>query len=120
MAGIDDIGGQVYPQGEDDNYDLGVFQVRNGEFYHFMLGKLASSLAALDEKKHGNAMCEIFGNYGWQEGLVWKNIWQITLWCEVSTTMFRMPLVQHRSRIQTAHHISMHMDTIRSIRHLDN
>ena len=69
MAGIDDIGGQVYPQGEDDNYDLGVFQVRNGEFYHFMLGKLASSLAALDEKKHGNAMCEIFGNYGWQEGL---------------------------------------------------
>ena len=69
MAGIDDIGGQVYPQGEDDNYNYNTFMVRNGEFYHFMLGKLANSLAALDEKKHGNAMCEIFGNYGWKEGL---------------------------------------------------
>ncbi|MCR5145187.1 MAG: hypothetical protein K6B67_07805 [Lachnospiraceae bacterium] len=69
MAGIDDIGGQVYPQGEDDNYEMGTFMVRNGEFYHFMLGKLANSLAALDKKKQGNAMCEIFGNYGWQEGL---------------------------------------------------
>ncbi|MBQ4301338.1 MAG: hypothetical protein II765_07360 [Lachnospiraceae bacterium] len=69
MAGIDDIGGQVYPQGEDDNYNYNTFMVRNGEFYHFMLGKLANSLAALDEKKQGNAMCEIFGNYGWKEGL---------------------------------------------------
>jgi len=68
-AGIDDIGGQVYPMGENDNFDRGVFQVRNGNFYHFLLGKLASSLAALDSKKQGNAMCEIFGAYGWDEGL---------------------------------------------------
>ena len=68
-AGIDDIGGQVYPMGENDNFDMGVFRIRNGNFYHFLLGKLANSLAALDPKKQGNAMCEIFGAYGWEEGL---------------------------------------------------
>ena len=69
FSGIDDIGGQVYPQGENDSFDRGPFQVRNGEFYHFLLGKLANSLAALDDKKAGNSMCEIFGAYGWEEGL---------------------------------------------------
>ena len=68
-AGIDDIGGQVYPQGENDTFDRGVFQIRDGGFYHYLLGKLPSSLAALDDKKAGNAMCEIFGAYGWEEGL---------------------------------------------------
>ena len=69
MAGIDDIGGQVYPQGEHDTYNRGLFQRRDGEFYHFVLGKLGSSAAAIEPNKHGNAMCEIFGNYGWQEGV---------------------------------------------------
>ena len=70
MAGIDDIGGQVYPNGEDDNYELGLFQVRNGNFYHFLLGKLANSAAGIEPLKHGDAMCEIFGNYGWEEGTI--------------------------------------------------
>ncbi len=69
MAGIDDIGGQVFPQGEDISYNNGVFQHRNGEFYHYLLGKLASSAAAVEPKKQGNSMCEIFGNYGWDEGV---------------------------------------------------
>ena len=69
MSGIDDIGGQVYPQGEHDTYDRGMFQARNGEFYHFVLGKLAASAAAIEPAKKGRAMCEIFGNYGWQEGV---------------------------------------------------
>lgn len=69
MAGIDDIGGQVFPQGEDINYNEGIFQHRNGEFYHYMLGKLGSSAAAIEPLKHGNSMCEIFGNYGWSEGV---------------------------------------------------
>ena len=38
------------------------------EFFHYYLGKLASSLAHIDEKKKGRAMCEIFGAYGWAEG----------------------------------------------------
>ena len=69
MAGIDDIGGQVYPQGEDITYNKGMFQVRDGGFYHYTMGKLAASAAAIEPAKHGNAMCEIFGNYGWSEGV---------------------------------------------------
>lgn len=69
MSGIDDIGGQVLPQGEDgpDTGNLGV--TRDGEFYHYMLGSLAASAAAIEPGKKGRAMCEIFGNYGWAEGV---------------------------------------------------
>lgn len=70
MSGIDDIGGQVFPQGEEVTYDRGTFDRRDGEFYHYMLAKLASSAAAIESHKEGNSMCEIFGNYGWQEGVV--------------------------------------------------
>lgn len=68
-AGIDDIGGQVMPQQEDVTFDKGIFQARDGEFYHFLLGKLGSSAAAIEPAKHGNSMCEIFGAYRWQEGV---------------------------------------------------
>ncbi|MBR1740949.1 MAG: hypothetical protein IJ733_03575 [Lachnospiraceae bacterium] len=66
---MDDIGGQVYPQGEDDSYDEGAFRRRDGSFYHYMLGKLGSSAAAIEPLKQGNSMCEIFGAYGWKEGV---------------------------------------------------
>ncbi|SCP98834.1 glycosyl hydrolase family 2 protein [Anaerobium acetethylicum] len=69
MAGIDDIGGQVFPGGEwNGPYGL-MGEQRDGEFYHYVLGKLASSLAAIDPLKQGRSMCEIFGNYGWEEGV---------------------------------------------------
>lgn len=69
MAGIDDIGGQVLPQGEwVGPYGL-MGELRDGEFYHYVLGKLASSAAAIDPRKQGRALCEIFGNYGWEEGV---------------------------------------------------
>jgi hypothetical protein len=68
MAGIDDIGGQVFPQGEEVNLRQ-IFGNRNGEFYHYVMGKLASSYAAIDPAKKGRSMCEIFGNYGWAEGV---------------------------------------------------
>lgn len=69
MAGIDDIGGQVLPKGEDLCYDKGPFMRRDGRFYHYGLGKLASSAAAIEPMKNGNSMCEIFGAYGWKEGV---------------------------------------------------
>lgn len=68
MSGIDDIGGQVLPQGEDLKMKT-FFGERDGEFYHFALGNLGASAAAIEPKKKGNSMCEIFGNYGWSEGL---------------------------------------------------
>lgn len=69
MAGIDDIGGQVYPGGEDQKrkHLLGFYD--DGEFYHYTLGKLGSSLGALKPNMRGRTMCEIFGNYGWSEGV---------------------------------------------------
>lgn len=69
MAGIDDIGGQVLPQGEDEPTVDFMRRPRSGVFYHYGLAKLAQSAAAIEPGKQGNAMCEIFGNYGWQEGV---------------------------------------------------
>jgi hypothetical protein len=71
MSGIDDIGGQVLPQGENMTVEKSAFpgKERNASFFHFMLGRLASSAAAIEPLKQGRAMCEIFGNYGWAEGV---------------------------------------------------
>lgn len=71
MAGIDDIGGQVYPQGEGELPGMPLIpgRRRDGGFYHYMLGKLAGSAAAIEPWKHGDSMCEIFGAYGWGEGV---------------------------------------------------
>ena len=68
-AGVDDIGGQVLPQGEHIGPGDFMNPIRDGEFWHYTLGKLAGSMAAIDPLKHGDAMCEIFGNYGWSEGV---------------------------------------------------
>lgn len=71
MAGIDDIGGQVLPQKEEAPAEgqAKITGGRDGEFYHYLLGKLGVSAAAIDPKKQGDCMCEIFGNYGWSEGV---------------------------------------------------
>ena len=69
MAGIDDIGGQVQPDGENI-WKKNLFgNMDDGEFYQFALGKLGSSLGALNPHMAGRTMCEIFGNYGWEEGV---------------------------------------------------
>ena len=73
MGGVDCIGDQVYPA-KDVSFRSGSFiwgsasPERDGEFYHYILGKLASSNGHLDPRKQGNSMCEIFGDYGWEAG----------------------------------------------------
>lgn len=70
MAGIDDIGGQVLPQGEGDMDVPSPFgSKREGDFFHYVLGKLGSSAASIEPRKQGRSMCEIFGAYGWSEGV---------------------------------------------------
>lgn len=69
MAGIDNIGGQVYPQGEEAEIPGPMAGKRDGEFYHYALGKLGASMGAIDPRKKGRTMCEIFGAYGWSEGV---------------------------------------------------
>ena len=69
MAGIDDIGGQVQPGGENIRKKNLFGNMDDGEFYHFCLGKLGSSMGILNPNMSGRTMCEIFGNYHWEEGV---------------------------------------------------
>lgn len=69
MAGIDNIGNQVLPGGENHNRLSRFTPPGDGEFYHFALGKLGSSHAHIDPHKQGRAMCEIYGAYGWNTGV---------------------------------------------------
>lgn len=64
MSGVDVISNQIMPQSTGDVPDM-LGNISDGEFYHFMLAKMASSAAAIEPHKQGRAMCEIFGNYGW-------------------------------------------------------
>jgi hypothetical protein len=66
MSGVDVVLSQLLP-GLDTQMET--LWKRDGEFYHYSLAKLASSLAHVDPKKHNRAMCEMFGAYGWGEGL---------------------------------------------------
>ena len=69
MAGIDNIGEQVLPQGEEIEHKSMMGIVRDGAFFHYALGKLGASAAAIEPLKKGRAMCENFGNYGWEAGV---------------------------------------------------
>jgi len=69
MAGIDVVTRQIMPQSENNNKKVFKMFKWDSEFFHYVLGKLGSSLAAIDSPKKGRALCEIFGNYGWAEGL---------------------------------------------------
>ena len=68
MAGVDVVHFQVLP-GFDDPVHRWIDWEEDGAFFHYGLAKLAASEARLDEKKQGRALCEIFGNYGWAEGV---------------------------------------------------
>ena len=73
MGGIDDIGGQVLFGADHLMRSGGLMPtagepISDGEFFHYMLGKLGASHGHLDPRKRGDSMCEIFGAYGWSEG----------------------------------------------------
>lgn len=69
MAGIDVVLHQIVPGlTECSNAGLVGYKHMENDFFHYYLGKLASSLAHIDPLKKGRAMCEIFGAYGWAEG----------------------------------------------------
>lgn len=69
MGGVDCISDQILPFGEESVTKSFLFGEREGEFYHYMLAKFASSIAAINPIMNGNSFCEIFGNYGWHEGV---------------------------------------------------
>ena len=70
MAGIDVVLCQIVPGMTDTvNTVPCSYDVCDPDFYHFTLPKLGSSHAHIQAEKQGRAMCEIYGAYGWAEGL---------------------------------------------------
>ena len=68
MAGVDIVINQLVP-GMDEgmhHYGRGEWDM---EFFTYALAKLGSSLAYLDPLKKGRCMAEVFGAFGWHEGL---------------------------------------------------
>lgn len=69
MSGVDVVLHQIVPGlCECSNAGYVSYKHMNSNFFQYVLAKLGSSLAHIDAKKHGRAMCEIFGAYGWAEG----------------------------------------------------
>ncbi len=69
MAGIDVVLHQIIPGLTACNSaTIASYREVDSKFFHYTLGKLASSLAHITPHMKGRAMCEIFGAYGWAEG----------------------------------------------------
>lgn len=69
MGGCDVVLWQLVPGYDAGPYASATSAEADGEFYHYGLAKLASSHGHLDPKKKGRAMAEVYGAYGWREGL---------------------------------------------------
>lgn len=73
MAGCDVVLHQMIPGMTTLNHSACIEGKKaDPEFFRYTLPKLASSLAHIQPLKKGRAVCEIFGGFGWAEG-----IWQM-------------------------------------------
>lgn len=69
MSGIDIVLHQVMPGFADYIHTaIAAGGVADPNFYHYVLGQLAASMAHALPHMKGRAMCEVFGAYGWGEG----------------------------------------------------
>ncbi len=70
MPGCDIVLNQMIPGIKECLHTASVFDnCVDPEFFSYTLAKLASSDAHLDRDKHNRAFCEIFGAFGWAEGV---------------------------------------------------
>lgn len=70
MAGIDVVLHQILPGSADGAHASSCWgEKADPAFFHYMLAKLGASHAHIDPLKKGRAMCEMYGAYGWAEGL---------------------------------------------------
>lgn len=70
MAGIDIVLHQIMPgMAHYDSSFPCAWSASNARFFHYVLGKLGGSMAHLDPLARGRGMCEVFGAYGWSEGV---------------------------------------------------
>lgn len=70
MAGIDVVLNQIIPgMGHNTVVVPCNYKTADHVFFQYALAKLGASQAHIQPSKKGRAMCEIFGAYGWAEGL---------------------------------------------------
>lgn len=69
MSGLDVVLWQIVPGFDELSFRQPTGGETDSEFYHYGLGKLGVSLSHVDPKKQGRTMCELYGAYGWTEGL---------------------------------------------------
>lgn len=69
MSGIDVVLHQLLPGMDQGYFKTFTSTGWDGEFFHYGLAKLGASLGHLDAKKQGRTMVELYGAYGWSEGL---------------------------------------------------
>ncbi|MRH45111.1 glycosyl transferase family 2 [Aquibacillus halophilus] len=68
MSGLDVVLWQLNP-GFDEIPSRMFAGEADNEFFNYGMAKMATSLAHMDPKKKGRTMAEVFGAYGWVEGL---------------------------------------------------
>ena len=70
MAGIDVVLHQIIPgMGNYCNSSPIAGGIADPAFFHYTMAQLAASLSRIEPHMHGEAMCEMFGAYGWAEGV---------------------------------------------------
>ncbi|MDR2135093.1 MAG: hypothetical protein LBO76_00595 [Treponema sp.] len=70
MSGIDVVLHQVMPGFGDRTVSMSCAGGwADPDFFHYVLGKLGSSMAHIKPSLKNRAMCEVFGAYGWAEGV---------------------------------------------------
>jgi hypothetical protein len=70
MSGIDIVLHQVMPGFGDRTVSMSsAGGWSDFEFFHYVLAKLGSSMAHIKASLKNRAMCEVFGAYGWAEGV---------------------------------------------------
>ena len=71
MAGMDIVLQQIVPGITDmlHTYVSPSGKRAHPDCYHYTIPKLAASAAHLDPKKQGRVMCELYGAFGWAEGV---------------------------------------------------
>jgi hypothetical protein len=63
-----DIVYQVWPEFNTGRFTT-PFGYLEADFFYWGITKMASSAGHIDPRKNGVTVCEVFGAYGWQEGL---------------------------------------------------
>ena len=70
LVGIDVVLHQIIPGlTEYESAGFVSYESMDPVFFHYALAKLAASQAHLQPLKKGRAMCEMYGAYGWAEGV---------------------------------------------------